>query len=155
MTRIRLTGYENADITTVGSLSGNLAELLFAMWQDDRALVALVTFDDDRYIQFLSRADGHVVGEVVSNLHLDSSSALAPWAQDKMRALGFVDPVPGCKPTWWFEATDTRTVAGLASMMDCAIFDVLEEKATNEAAVTTWKARHQPPRLSNTPTREE
>jgi len=143
MSQIRLTGYPVAESITVGSLTGNLAELLFAMRQDGRSLIALCDFSDDRYVQFWLQASGRIVGEVVSNLNIETSPSLSPWAEARLREIGFHEATSGLKPNWWFESDDVDGLWRLLTMMNSAIYDVLEEGPSNQVSVRTWPAKVQ------------
>ena len=129
--QIRLTGYGEVELTTVGSLTGNLAELLFAMRHDGRALIALFDFSDDRYVQFWLQPGGRIVGEVVSNLNIGTSPPLSPWAEDRLLEIGFHEATPGPKPNWWFESGDVTGLRRFLTMMNTAIYDVLQERSSN------------------------
>jgi len=144
MSQIRLTGYGVAESTTVGSLTGNLAELLFSMSQDGRALIALFDFSDGRYIQFWQRPGGRIVGEVVSNLNTGTSPPLSPWAEGRLREIGFHEATPGPKSNWWFESGDVTDLQRLLAMMNSAIYDVLQERSSSRVSVRTWLALVQP-----------
>jgi hypothetical protein len=143
MPQIRLTGYGGVELTTVGSLTGNLAELLFAMRQDGRALVALFEFSDDRYVQFWLQPSGRIVGEVISNLNIGTSPPLSQWAEDRLLEIGFHEATPGPKPNWWFESDDVSGFRRLLTMINSAIYDVLQERSSNSVSVRTWLAKVQ------------
>ena len=143
MPQIRLTGYGGVELTTVGSLTGNLAELLFAMRQDGRALVALFEFSDDRYVQFWLQPSGRIVGEVISNLNIGTSPPLSQWAEDRLLEIGFHEATPGPKPNWWFESGDVTGLRRFLAMMNTAIYDVLQERSSNSVSVRTWLAKVQ------------
>ena len=139
-----MTGFGRFEESTVGSLSANLAELIQAMRQDGRALIALCEFSDHRYVQFWLQPDGRLIGEVISNLNVGTSIALGPRAEKVLRELGFHEPALGPKPNWWFPASDSPDVSRLIKMMNVAIYDVLEESAGNAVSVKTWMADAQP-----------
>ena len=84
MGNIELTGYQNGISTTVESLLANLPELLGALSNSDKNIVALAIFSDQRYVQFWSDGYGNVIGEVISNLNIGDSIALAPEAESKL-----------------------------------------------------------------------
>lgn len=144
MTRIRLTGFGQCDQSTVAALSANLAELIHAMLHDGRALIALCEFSDDRYVQFWLQGNGRLIGEVISNLNIDTATALAPRGERRLRELGFHEPTPGPQPNWWFASTTAADNLRLLHMMNAAIFDVLEEEPDNRVSITTWMAVTQP-----------
>ena len=144
MTRIRLTGFDQSEESTVASLSANLAELIAAMRQDGRALIALCEFSDHRYVQFWLQPDSRLIGEVISNLNIRESRALEPWAEERLREIGFEEPAPGPKPNWWFAATTAAENVRLLHMMNEAIYDVLEERPAHRVIIKTWMAETQP-----------
>jgi hypothetical protein len=144
MSQIRLTGHRVAELTTVGSLTGNLAELLFAMRQDGRALIALCEFSDDRYVQFWLQPSGRIVGEVVSNFNIGTSPPLSTWAEDRLLEIGFHQATPGPKQNWCFESGVASGFWKLLAMMNSAIYDVLRERSSNSVSVRTWLAKVQP-----------
>lgn len=144
MTRIRLTGFDQSDESTVASLSANLAELMQAMLQDGRALIALCRFLDRRYVQFWLQPDGRIIGEVVSNFNIGDSRVLEPRAEERLRELGFHEPALGPQPNWWFASTCTADDIRLVHMINAAIFDVLEERPIDPVSITTWMAVTQP-----------
>lgn len=139
-----MTGCDQSDRTTVASLGANLAELIHAMLQDGRALIALCEFSDHRYVQFWLQSDGRLIGEVISNLNIDESRALAPRAEERLRELGFHEPALGPKPNWWFASTDAAGTVRLLHMMNGAIDEVLEEQPGNPVFIKTWMAETQP-----------
>jgi hypothetical protein len=138
---IELTGYGAGRPTTVGSLTGNLIELLSAMRNDGRSLIALVNFDDHRYVQFYVDRQGDVMGEVISNLNIGELTALSPEDEQALRDLGFQEPAYGPRPNWWFHALSDQDFTELNAKMVAAIYDVLGELPTNTATVATWPAK--------------
>jgi hypothetical protein len=144
MARIRLTGFDHAEMTTVRSLTGNLAELLVAMLHDGRALIAVCDLPQDRYVQFWCQANGRLIGEVVSNHNLDSSSTLPAGSDDRLRELGFQEPCSSHSFNWWFESSDAGGTRETLVMMTAAIHDVLGAGPSDRVRVRTWMAMHQP-----------
>jgi len=126
-------------MTTVGALSGNLAELVGAMIGSGETHVALAEFSDHRYVQFMVAANGVVIGEVISNLNIGDSVALSSDDEDALRRLGFREPAPGPNPNWWFSADDSSALVRLMVMMNGAIRHVLREMPWNEVEVRTWR----------------
>jgi len=137
---IELTGYGAGRITTVGSLTGNLIELLSAMRADGRSLIALAEFSDCRYVQFFVDAEGDVMAEVISNLNIGGAIALQPEDEDALRALGFSEPSYERIPNWWIHALTTEDFTAMASTINAAIYTVLRESPSNEVTVSTWPA---------------
>ena len=135
---IELTGYGAGRTTTVGSLTGNLVELLSALVADGRTLITLAEFSDHRYVQVFVHADGDVIGEVISNLNIQGAIALEPWAEVKLAELGFAEPAYGPNPNWWVHSSDPAGYAMVAAKLNEAIFQVLGELPENEVTVSTW-----------------
>ena len=135
---ISLTGYDEGMTTTVGSLSANLAELVAAMIAADHGLIAVVSFSDERYVQFMTTATGEVMGEVISNLNIGDMVALSREDEEELRRIGFRAPAPGPNPNWWFHATDGAGFLRLMKMMNDAIYGVLGERAGNEVVIRTF-----------------
>ncbi len=137
---IELTGYGAGRDTTVGSLTGNLIELLSAMRADGRSLIALAEFSDVRYVQFYVDDDGDVTGEVISNLNIGDAIALQPEDEDALRALGFNEPAYGPNPNWWIRTSTTEDFTAMTATMNAAIYNVLREAPSNVVTVSTWPA---------------
>ena len=135
---IELTGYGSGRTTTVGSLTSNLVELLSAMRADGRTLLTLAEFSDYRYVQVFVHSDGDVIGEVISNLNIQDMIAVEPWAEDKLRQIGFNEPAYGPNPNWWVRAHDDESYNDLVAKMNAAIFESLGEAPGNEVTVSTW-----------------
>lgn len=135
---IELTGYGAGRETTVSSLTGNLVELLSAMRADGRTLITLAEFSDHRYIQVFVHDDGDVIGEVISNLNIQDMIAVEPWAEEKLRQIGFNEPAYGPNPNWWVRASTDEGYATLVTQMNAAIYDALGEQPGNVVTVSTW-----------------
>ncbi len=122
----------------MGSLAGNLIELLSAMRADGRSLIALAEFEDFRYVQFYVDATGEVTGEVISNLNIRGASALSPEAEEALVRLGFNEPNYGPHPNYWFQSRTDQDFTALNAMMQITLYDVLEERPGNTVTVSTW-----------------
>jgi hypothetical protein len=114
------------------------------MLQDGRALIAQCEFSDHRYVQFWLQPEGRLIGEVISNLNVGAARALEPRAEERLRELGFHEPVPGPWPNWWFASASTADHVRLLRMMNAAIYEALEEEPANPVAIKTWMATTQP-----------
>jgi hypothetical protein len=121
----------------------NLAELVYAMLQDGRALIARCEFSDHRYVQLWPQPEGRPIGEVISNLNVGAARALEPGAEEILRELGFHEPTPGPWPNWWFSSSTAADYARLLRMMNAAIYEVLKEEPANPATIKTWMAATQ------------
>ena len=140
---MRLTGFDRHDRSTVASLCANLVELVHALLHDGRSLIALCEFSDERYVQFWLQPSGRLIGEVVSNLNIETARALDPRGEARLRELGFREPEPGPQPNWWFASTTPANTMRLLHMMNVAICEVLEEEPENPVSVSTWLAATQ------------
>jgi hypothetical protein len=137
---IELTGSVNGQVTTVGSLTGNLIELMLTMLEDGRTFIVIAEFADHRYVQLWVQGDGIVTGEVISNLNIGGAVALSPEDEEELRGIGFSEPQPVTNPNWWYVASDNRTFTRLASMMNLAIYLGLKESSENPVTIRTWEA---------------
>ena len=63
--------------STVGSFIANLPEMLGAMVVDPRCLVAVIEFEDVRYVQYWVERDGAVIAEV--DLEPQHRRRRRPW----------------------------------------------------------------------------
>jgi hypothetical protein len=128
--------------SNVGSFIANLPEMLGAMVVDPRCLVAIVEFEDVRYVQFWVEPDGDVTAEVISNLNVGSAIALSPDDEEKLRRAGWTEPLPGPKPNWRYEARDVAGLMRIVTMTREAVYDVLGERDANTVSVRIWEGRH-------------
>ena len=136
---IELTGYKKGIHTTVESLLANLPELLGALSNSDKNIVALAIFSDQRYVQFWSDGYGNVIGEVISNLNIGDSIALTPEAEEEIAGIGFSEPVEYLNPNWTYEANDQKQLIRLFHMMTLVITAVLKEVLHNSVEIQTWE----------------
>ena len=139
MGNIELTGYQNGVNTTVESLLANLPELLGALSNSEKNIVALANFSDQRYVQFWSDSHGHVIGEVISNLNIGDSIALTPENETDLADFGFSQPVEYLNPNWTYEASDQNQLIRLFHMMTLVITSVLKEDLGNPVEIQTWE----------------
>jgi hypothetical protein len=138
MTNVHETGYHKAVTATVDSFLANLPEMLGAMKVDPRCLVAVVEFEDRRYVQFWVTSDGVVFGEVVSNLNIKSAVALTSEQEETLRALGWQDPSPRPKANWRYTANDVAELIELVAMTRDAVVHVLLETKDRTVSMRTW-----------------
>jgi hypothetical protein len=138
MGNIELTGYQKGITTTVESLLANLPELLGALSNSDKNIVALAIFSDQRYVQFWSDGYGNVIGEVISNLNIGDSIALTQEAENEIAGIGFSEPVEYLNPNWTYEANDQTQLIRLFHMMNLVITAVLKEELHNPVEIQTW-----------------
>ena len=109
---------------------------------DPRCLVAIVEFEDVRYVQFLATSVGTLVAEVVSNLNIGDAVALTPEAETHLRRAGWSEPTSGSKPNWRFEANDLAGVLRVVTMTRDAVYHVLGERDHNAVSVRTWECHY-------------
>ena len=141
--------YDESRTSSVGSFIANLPEMLGAMVVDPRCLVAVIEFEDVRYVQFWVESDGAVIAEVISNLNIGDAVALRPEDEERLRSAGWSEPTPGPKPNWRFESDGRGYLVRIVSMVRDAVYDVLRERDSNPVSVRVWEGRHQPTRCGN------
>ena len=141
MGNIELTGYKNGVTSTVQSFLTNMPELLGALATTGKNHIALAEFEDHRYVQFWSDSNGHVIGEVISNLNIGDSVALTPIAEEQLLQLGFGEPVEYLNPNWTFEASNVAELIELIKMMTQVITVVLGEAPANPVEIQTWEMK--------------
>lgn len=128
--------------SNVGSFIANLPEMLGAMVADPRCLVAVIEFEDVRYVQYWVSPDGTVVAEVVSNLNIGDAVALSPGDEEKLREAGWSEPSPGPKPNWRYEANHIAGFMRIVAMSRDAVYNVLRERNANAVSVRIWEGRY-------------
>jgi len=139
MGNIELTGYKNGVTSTVQSFLTNLPELLGALATTGKNHIALCEFEDKRYVQFWSDSNGHVIGEVISNLNIGDLVALTLVAEEQLLKLGFSEPVEYLNPNWTYEATNVAELIQLVKMMTEVVTVVLGEAPGNPVEIQTWE----------------
>jgi hypothetical protein len=127
--------------SNVGSFVANLPEMLGAMVVDPRCLIAVVEFEDVRYVQYWVSPDGEVVAEVISNLNIGDAVALSPEDEDLLRLAGWSEPSPGSKPNWRYEANDISGLMRIVTMSRDAVYHVLRERDANPVSVSIWEGQ--------------
>lgn len=111
-----------------------LPEILVDLVQERKYLYLLATFSDERYVQFLVEPSATITGEVMSNLYgLDW--ALTAEDEDELRRLGFIEPVEGPYPNWWFQCHDEQSFEMLVTLMKRVVHVVFREQPTDTVAV--------------------
>ena len=97
---MNVTGERTPAETTVASFLGNLPELLAAMMNDPRIMVAIADFEDYRYVQFWAE-DDFIVAEVISNINVYSGDALTQEQEQLLEEAGWSVPNPDAGfPNW-------------------------------------------------------
>jgi hypothetical protein len=138
---VRVGGYNERVASNVGSFIANLPEMLGAMAFDPRCLVAVIEFEDLRYVQFWVESDGKVIAEVISNLNIGDAVALTLEDEEKLRRAGWSEPAPGPRPNWRFEANDFAGLMKVVTMSRDAVYHVLRERDGNAVSVRMWEGR--------------
>jgi hypothetical protein len=138
MTNVHLTGHRSEVTASVDSFLANLPKMLGAMKVDPRCLVAVIEFEDGRYVQFWVTSDGVVIGEVVSNLNINDAVALTSENEAMLRARGWEEPSPGPRPNWRYEANDVTELIRLVAMTRDAVVHVLLETKDRTISMRTW-----------------
>ncbi len=144
MGTVNVSRYDESRASSVGSFIANLPEMLGAMVVDPRCLVAVIEFEDVRYVQFWVEREGAVIAEVISNLNIGDAVALRPEDEERLRSAGWSEPTPGPKPNWRFESDGRGDLLRVVSMVRDAVYDVLGERDTNAVSVRVWEGRYQP-----------
>ena len=114
--------------------------MLGAMVVDPRCLVAVIEFEDVRYVQYWVGPEATSIAEVISNLNIGDAVALSPHDEEKLRQAGWSEPSPGPTPNWRFEAHGRRrSDDGSVAMSRDAVYDVLRERDANPVSVRIWE----------------
>ena len=138
MEHIGLSGYANSRLSTVGSLTANLPEMLGHFARDPQCLVAVVDFMDERYVQFWADTDGSVVIEVISNENIGSGRLLSIEDERQLRVAGWGMPSKESGPNWRVKASGNAELTRAILMAVSAIYCVLREKPNNIVKVRSW-----------------
>jgi hypothetical protein len=147
MTNVHVTGGNKRDAvsSTVDSFLANLPEMLGSMKVDPRCLVAVIGFEDHRYVQFWVTSDGVVFGEVISNIniaHIDGATLLTTEDEELLRAMGWREPAPTSKPNWRFAANDVAELIELVAKTRTVVLEVLRETRNRRVSIRTWSMGH-------------
>jgi hypothetical protein len=126
----------------VGSFIANLPEMLGAMAVDPRCLMAVIEFQDVRYVQYCVAPNGDVIAEVISNLNIGDAVALTPEDEEMLRRSGWSEPAPGPRPNWRYEVKDLAGLMRIVTMTRDAVYDVLREREANPVSVRIWEGRY-------------
>lgn len=128
--------------SSAGSFIANLPEMLGAMVVDPRCLVAVIEFEDVRYVQYWVGPDGAVIAEVISNLNIGDAVALSRDDEEKLRTAGWSEPSPGPRPNWRYQANDIAGLMKIVAMSRDAVYNVLRECDANTVSVRIWEGRY-------------
>jgi hypothetical protein len=138
MTNVHVTGEHKAVTATVDSFLANLPEMLGAMKVDPRCLVAVIEFEDRRYVQFWVTSDGVVFGEVVSNVNIKGAVSLTSEKEEMLRAIGWQEPLLHPKANWRYMARDVVELIELVAMTRDVVVRVLGESKNRTVSMRTW-----------------
>ena len=138
MARVHVTGERRSVTGVVHSFLSNLPEMLGAMANDPRCLVAIVEFEDGRYVQFWVEPDGALSAEVVSNLNIGDAIALTPDDETALLAMGWDPPIAPSSPNWRVETDDPVGRVHVAVLVRRAMYEVLGERPQNQVTLRSF-----------------
>jgi T3SS (YopN, CesT) and YbjN peptide-binding chaperone 3 len=144
-----LTGESNPVDVSVESLVANLPELLGAMMDGDRRVVAIAELADHRYVQFLG-GEGRLVAEVTSNLNGGPTAVLSAGEEERLRAAGWREPSPGPMPNWYVRCPDDAPLGAVVTMAAGALGLLVAGRPT-PARVRTFRGRPRAGGVGETP----
>ena len=146
MSVVHVTGPKNYEMSTVHSFMGNLPELLMAMAKDERTLICIAEFQNDRYIQFRVSSTRTIV-EVVSNQFLSNMNALSTEDEDCLRVLGYEEPSSSRRPNWRYEVQDPMNIVPIVNVANSAITGALHAMSSDPIKIETFEVpSSRPPR---------
>ena len=116
----------------VGSLVGNLPELVLAHFLSDKRVALIIDLGRNRYVQFLATEDQHLVVECVSNRFLAPGDELSIESELTLMDIGF--ELPGADgdphPNWWWhteEIVEVMTACRMAASVLYGVFGLTDE----------------------------
>ena len=133
MLQVRLTDREPVR-STISSFIANLPELLGAFTYRDEPYVAIIEFEDDRYIQFWVNCD-FIAAEIVSNLFATTEPLLTTSQEDTLRAAGWSQPQPTNLPNWRIERHGPKAVTDISMFAAHAVLEILQYGRATHAPV--------------------
>ena len=140
MSRMKLTGPNRYEESTVDSFTRNLPELLSAMLSYGRSLCCIAEFVDRRYVQFRVSSATTVV-EIVSNRFLGEATRLSDADEEYLRGLGFREPEPDSirHPNWRYEEANPHAFLHLAKRVTAAVSFALHASASDVIRMKTFE----------------
>lgn len=122
---------------TVAAFLELLPTLLGALFIDVRCLVAVVEFDDGRYVQFWAEGGTSLVAEVIANQKPPSPRVLRDVDESRLMALGWSTPGP-FGPNWRFEACDVAQVIECEVMVREVVRSVFFRGEHASVSLRSW-----------------
>jgi hypothetical protein len=135
-------GHDVRVSSNVGSFIANLPEMLGAMVVDPRCLIAVIEFEDVRYVQYWVTPEGAIAAEVVSNRNIGDAVALSPEDEERLRRSGWSEPSSSARPNWRFEAYDVAGLMQVVTMSRDAVYNVLGERDHRAVSVRIWEGHY-------------
>ena len=140
MTRQQGTqGEQRYDDLALGSLLGNLPELLLAHVGAERRTALIVEAGGHRYVQFLATESHELVVECVSNHFLDDDESLDLDDALALLVAGFTPPdmevVPHGHPNWWWFSGPGAPVMTASAMAATVLGEVFGLDATSRVTL--------------------
>ena len=122
----------------VGSLVGNLPELVLAHFLSDKRVALIIDLGRNRYVQFLATEDQHLVVECVSNRFLAPGDELSIESELTLMDIGF--ELPGADdeshPNWWWHTKDITGVMTACRMAGAVLYAVFGLAADDRVTLT-------------------
>ena len=139
MPAIALTGQCLPEDSTVTSFLTNLPEFLGALLVDERCIVAIADFSDDRYVQFWLDTPQHFSVEVVSNAFLDDDHELSDDDESRLNELSFDAPSLSSSPNWHWTARSMDEFAEIVRVTSSAVSNVLSKSGDDVVTIRTFE----------------
>ena len=116
----------------LGSVIGNLPEMILAHFVSDRRVAILIEVGRDRYVQFLATEDQHLVVECVSNHFLEGDEELSVDDEFNLIEAGFELPESDedPRPNWWWHtesASDVMMACRMAALVLRGVFRLTDD----------------------------
>jgi hypothetical protein len=112
---------------------------------DHRCIVVVAEFANRRYVQFRLDSPSYFNGEVISNHYISDLQALSNSDEAELERMGWNRPqVPG-RPNWFRFGSSIGTMIEVIDLTRRAVYDVLAEKPSNVALVSTFEVTRKTP----------
>jgi T3SS (YopN, CesT) and YbjN peptide-binding chaperone 3 len=110
----------------LGSVLGNLPELLMAHLGSNERIALIVRAGNNRYVQFLATENQELILECVSNRFLDGDAAIGLEGELVLFQAGFRPPETDAepRPNWWWRAKEGVGVMEACQMAAIAALEV-------------------------------
>jgi len=139
MPAIALTGQCLPEDSTVASFLTNLPEFIGALLVDERCVVAIADFSDDRYVQFWLDTPQHFSVEVVSNAFLDDDHELSEDDESTLDELCFIAPTLSSSPNWHWTGRSMGEFAEIVRVTSSAVSNVLSKSGDDVVTIRTFE----------------